>query len=167
MYYFSNLTEMSFDDAVATTRDALNRHHFAILAEIDLCEVLRRQLAMDFRPYVIISACIPQLVPQTIEADSEIGSILLCNLVVQQHSDGRVKISVADPAATIGTINNIELISIARKLQFMVQQVIDSISSPRVPTAVVRPPRSRQSASSRVRTAVDQNTRHRYDPPAA
>ena len=97
MYYFSNSTDMSFDDAVASTRQALKRHHFAIVAEIDLGEVLRRQLAVDFRPYVIISACSPQLVPQTIEADNEIGSILLCNLVVQQHRDGRVEISVADP----------------------------------------------------------------------
>ena len=133
MYYFSNSTDMSFDDAVASTRDALKRHHFAILAEIDLGKVLRRQLAVDFGPYVIISACSPQLVPQTIEADNQIGSILLCNLVVQQHRDGRVEISVADPAATIGTINNVELISAARKLRFMVQQVIDSISSARGP----------------------------------
>jgi len=167
MYYFSNSTDMSFDDAVASTRDALKRHHFAILAEIDLGKVLRRQLAVDFGPYVIISACSPQLVPQTIEADNQIGSILLCNLVVQQHRDGRVEISVADPAATIGTINNVELISAARKLRFMVQQVIDSISSARVPTALVRPPRSRPLVSTRVGTAVDQNARNRYGPPAA
>lgn len=167
MYYFSNSTDMSFDDAVATTREALKRHHFAILAEIDLGKVLRRQLAVDFRPYVIISACSPQLVPQTIEADNEIGSILLCNLVVQQHKDGRVEISVADPSATIGTINNVELISVARKLRFMVQQVIDSISSTRVPTALVRSPRGRPSVSTRVGITVDQNARNRYGPPAA
>ena len=76
MYYFSNSTDMNFDDAVASTKEALKRHHFAILAEIDLGKVLRRQLAVDFRPYVIISACSPQLVPQTIEADNEIGSTL-------------------------------------------------------------------------------------------
>ena len=167
MYYFSNSTDMSFDHAVASTRQALKQHHFAIVAEIDLGEVLRRQLAVDFRPYVIISACSPQLVPQTIEADNEIGSILLCNLVVQQHGDGHVEISVADPVATIGTINNIELISIARKLQFLIQQVIDSISAARVPTALVRPPRGRPPVSTRVGITVDQNARNRYDLPAA
>ena len=99
MYYLSNSTDMSFEEAVALIRDALKRHHFAILAEIDLSKVVRKQLAVDFRPYVIISACSPQSVPQAIEADNEIGSILLCNLVVQQHGDGRVEISVADPAA--------------------------------------------------------------------
>jgi len=167
MYYFSNSTDMSFDDAVASTRQALKQHHFAIVAEIDLGEVLRRQLAVDFRPYVIISACSPQLVPRTIEADNEIGSILLCNLVVQQHRDGRVEISVADPAATIGTINHIELISVARKLRFMLQQVIDSISPARVPTALGRRPRGRPSMGTRVAITVDQNARKRSDPPAA
>jgi uncharacterized protein (DUF302 family) len=167
MYYFSNSTDMSFDDAVASTREALKRHQFAILAEIDLGKVLRRQLAVDFRPYVIISACSPQLVPQAIEADSGIGSILLCNVVVQQHRDGRVEISVADPAATIGTINNIELISVARKLRFLIQQVIDSISPARVPTALVPPPRGQSPVSTRVGTTVGQNAQHRNDLPAA
>ena len=61
MYYFSNSTDMSFEDAVASTREALKRHHFAILAEIDLGKVLRRHLAVDFRPYIILSACSPRL----------------------------------------------------------------------------------------------------------
>ena len=167
MYYLSNSTDMSFEEAVALTRDALKRHHFAILAEIHLGKVLRRQLAMDFRPYVIISACSPQLVSQTIEADNLIGSILLCNLVVQQHREGRVEISVADPAATIGTINHIELISVARKLRFMLQQVIDSISPARVPTALGRRPRGRPSVSTRVAITADQNAQKRSDLPAA
>jgi uncharacterized protein (DUF302 family) len=99
VYYLSNSADMSFEEAVALIGDALRRHHFAILAEIDLSKVLRKQLAVDLRPYVIISACSPQSVPQAIEADNEIGSILLCNLAIQQHGDGRVEISVADPAA--------------------------------------------------------------------
>jgi uncharacterized protein (DUF302 family) len=54
---------MSFDEAVATTREALKRYHLAILAEIDLSKVLRRHLAVDSRPYIILCACSPRLVP--------------------------------------------------------------------------------------------------------
>jgi uncharacterized protein (DUF302 family) len=158
---------MSFEEAVALTRDALKLHRFAIFAEIDLGKALRGQLATDFRPYVIISAFSPQLVLQTIEADQEVGSMLPCNLVVQQHRDGRVEISVADPAATIGTINHIELISFARKLRFMLQRVIESISPARVPMASKRRPRSQPSVSTRVAITVDQNGRKRSGLPAA
>jgi uncharacterized protein (DUF302 family) len=129
MYNFSKSTNMSFEDAVATAREVLKRHHFAVLAEIDLRKALRRDLAVDFRPYTILSAYSPQLAHRAIQADDEIGSILLCNVVVQQHRDGRVEISAADPSATIGTINHVDLIWGARDLRSMVQQVVDDIES--------------------------------------
>lgn len=120
MYYFSKSTNMSFEDAVATSREVLKRHQFTILAEIDLRKTLRRHLAVNFRPYIILSACSPQLARRAIEADDAIGSILLCNVVVQQHRDGHVEISAADPAATIGTINHVELMWVARELRSMI-----------------------------------------------
>jgi uncharacterized protein (DUF302 family) len=105
---------MNFEDAVITTKQALKRHHLAVLAEIDMGKALRRNLAVGFRPYLILSACSPQLALRSIQADNEIGSILLCNVVVQQHRDGRVEISAADPAATIGTTNHVDLMWVAR-----------------------------------------------------
>ena len=92
MHYFSRSVTTNFDDAIAATKEALKRRKFAILAEIDVQEVLRRNLGMDFRRFVILSACSLPLACQAIEADSEIGSILLCNVVVQEHRDGRVEI---------------------------------------------------------------------------
>ena len=128
MYYFSNSTDMSFDDAVASTREALKRHHFAILAEIDLGKVLRRHLTIDFRPYIILCACSPRLTHQAIEADNAIGPMVFCNMLVHQHKGGSVEISVTDPADTIGTINHVELTWLTRELRSKVQQVIDDVS---------------------------------------
>ena len=129
MYYFSNSTDMSFDDAVASTREALKRHHFAILAEIDLGKVLRRHLTIDSRPYIILCACSPRLTHQAIEADNEIGPMVFCNMLVHQHKGGSVEISVTDPADTIGTINHVELTWLTRELRSKVQQVIDDVIS--------------------------------------
>jgi uncharacterized protein (DUF302 family) len=129
MHYFSNSTDMSFEDAVASTREALKRHHFAILAEIDLGKVLRRHLAADSRPYIILCACSPRLAHRAIEADNEIGPMVFCNLLVQQHRGGSVEISVTDPADTIGTINHVELAWLTRELRSKVQQVIDDVIS--------------------------------------
>ena len=129
MRYISNSTDMSFDDTVATTREALKRHHFAILAEIDLGKVLRRHLAVDPRPYIILCACSPRLAHRAIEADNEIGPMVLCNLLVQQHKGGDVQISVTDPADTIGTINHVDLTWLTRELRSKVQQVIDDVIS--------------------------------------
>ena len=129
MRYISNSTDMSFDDTVATTREALKRHHFAILAEIDLGKVFRKYLAVDTRPYIILCACSPRLAHRAIEADNQIGPMVFCNLLVQQHKGGSVQISVTDPADTIGTINNVDLTWLTRELRSKVQQVIDDVIS--------------------------------------
>jgi uncharacterized protein (DUF302 family) len=127
MHYLSKCLTMNFGDAVAATREVLKRRHLAIFAEIDLGKAMRRELAVDSQPYFMFSACSVPLAHRAIQLDSEIGSILLCNLVVQEHADGRVEISAADPLTTIGTINHVELMAIAQELQSLVQQIIDDI----------------------------------------
>lgn len=129
MHYFCKSVTMSFEDAVAATKQALKRHHFAIVAEIDLRDAIRAHLGVDFCPYLILSTYSPQLARKAIEADDKIGSILTCNLVVQQKVNGGVEISAADPAATIGTINHVELVWVARKLRSLLRRTIDGVET--------------------------------------
>jgi uncharacterized protein (DUF302 family) len=120
---------MSFVDAVLAAKDALKRQEFSILAEIDMQKVLKEHLSVDLRPYLVVSACSLPLAHRAIRADDAIGSMLLCDFVIQEHSDGCVEVSVVDPACTIGTINHVDMISIAQELQSLVGNVIDDIES--------------------------------------
>jgi uncharacterized protein (DUF302 family) len=120
MHYFSKSVRMSFEEALAALRQTFECHRLEILAEIDLRHALRRHLAVDFRPYVIHRA---------IQADDNIGAILLCNVVIQQHEEGYVEISAVDPDATIGTINHVDLMWTARALRSLVQQAIDDVET--------------------------------------
>ena len=129
MRYFSKSVRMNFEDAVGATRQALECHHLEILAEIDLRHALRGHLGVDFRPYVILSACSLPLAHRAIQADDNIGAILLCNVVIQQHEEGHVEISAVDPDATIGTINHVDLMWTARALRSLVQQAIDDVAT--------------------------------------
>ncbi len=127
MHFFAKCVSMSFADAVAVTRDALKRYQFSVMAEVDLSQALRKDLGVDFRPYLVLSACSLPMALRAIRADEAIGSILLFNVVVQEHSHGSVEISVADPTCTIGTINNVEMISIAQELQSLARRLMDDI----------------------------------------
>jgi len=129
MHYLSKYVTMKFEDAVEATKETLRRHYLAILAEIDLRNAIMGHFSVDFRPYLIISTCNLQLAQRAIQAEDEIGSMLLCNVVLQQHRDGRVQISAADPTATIGMINDVEVIWIARQLRSLVQKAIDDVKS--------------------------------------
>ncbi len=129
MHFFSTYVSMGFTDAVLAAKQALKRQKFSILAEIDMHKVLKKNLSVDLRPYVILSACSLPLAHRAIKADDAIGSMLLCDVVIQEYSNGYVEISVVDPACTIGTINHVEMISIAQELQSLVRKVMDDIES--------------------------------------
>ncbi len=129
MRSFSLYVSMGFADVVAATKEALQRHELSILAEIDLRQVLKERLSVALRPYLILSACSLPLAHRAIKADDAIGSMLLCDLVIQEHGDGYVEISVVDPGCTIGTINHVEIISIAQELQSLVRKLMDDIES--------------------------------------
>ena len=156
MHYLSRVVMMNFEDAVDATRQALNRHHLEILAEFDLCKAMRHHLAVDFRPYLVFCTCNLQLAHQAVEADDNVGSILLCNVVVQEHDDHRVEISTVDPDATIGTINHVDLVSTSRKLRALVHHVIDDVESfCKMPPTPPEGSRSAIGASPPVKEVLD------------
>jgi uncharacterized protein (DUF302 family) len=127
MYFFSNSVNVSFDNTVLATKDALKRHGFEILAETDIRKAFKKHVALDFRPYLVLSACHPTSAHHAIQICDQIGSVLLCNVVVQQQNDGRVDISVADPATSMYVINHVELNWIVRKIRGHLQKAIEEI----------------------------------------
>lgn len=138
MHFFSTYASMSFVDAVFAAKDALKRQEFSILAEIDMQKVLKEHFSVDLRPYLIVSACSLSMAHRVIRADDAIGSMLLCDFVIQEHSGCCVEFSVVDPACTIGTVNHVVLSSVAQELQSLVRKVMDDIeSAPKFHCAVV------------------------------
>ena len=87
MYFFSNSINGSFEAAVLATKDALKRHGFEVLAEIDMRKALRNHIAGgDFRPYRILVAYDPASSHRAVTIYDRIGSVLFCNVVVQQQN---------------------------------------------------------------------------------
>jgi uncharacterized protein (DUF302 family) len=128
-YTFSKTVALSFDDAVTAATDALKRHGFGVLTEIDVQSTLKKKLSVDFRPYRILGACNPEMALQALRAEDKIGTMLPCNVVVQQHDDGHVEISAIDPVASMQAIDNPTLADVAGKVRNMLQQVIKEIGA--------------------------------------
>lgn len=126
-YQFSTTVDLPFADAVTITTDVLKKHGFGVLTEIDVQTTLKKKLGVDFRPYRILGACNPQMAYQALQAEDKIGTMLPCNVVVQQRVDGKVEISAVDPVASMQAIENPALIATATKVQLMLRQVIDEI----------------------------------------
>jgi len=128
-YHFSKVVEMPFEDAVSATTDALKEHGFGVLTEIDVKATLKKKLDVEYRPYRILGACNPKMAFQALQAEDKIGTMLPCNVIVQQREDGKVEVSAVDPVASMQAIDNPSLADVARQVQGMLRQVIDDLGN--------------------------------------
>ncbi|MGD8710648.1 MAG: DUF302 domain-containing protein, partial [Ectothiorhodospiraceae bacterium] len=87
-YGYVKRLEDGFDDAVARVRDALAAEGFGVLSEIDVQGALKKKLDVDFRRYLILGACNPQLAHKAVQAEPHIGLLLPCNVLVQEADQG-------------------------------------------------------------------------------
>ena len=126
-YYFSATLPLSFDDAVRRTTEALKAEGFGIITEIDVKETLRKKLGMDFRGYTILGACNPTLAHKSLQLEDKVGTMLPCNVVVQEIGDGRVEVAAVDPVASMAAIDNPRLKQLAADVRDKLKRVVASL----------------------------------------
>jgi uncharacterized protein (DUF302 family) len=124
-YYHSKTVSLGFEEAVSRITQALKKEGFGVLTEIDVKSTLKKKLDIDFRNYRILGACNPPFAYKALQAEDKVGTMLPCNVIVQETSDGGVEIAAVDPIATMKAIDNPELREIAetigQKLKIIVQ----------------------------------------------
>ena len=126
-YHFSKIVSVPFDEAIEQVTEALKKNGFGILSTIDVKTTLKNKIDVDFRPYTILGACNPQFAYQALQSEDKIGTMLPCNVVVQQTDDGRVEVSAVDPVASMQAIENPALGGIARQVQGLLKGTIENL----------------------------------------
>ena len=126
-YYFSKTLPAGFDEAVRQTTEALKREGFGIITEIDVKKTLKDKIGADFRSYRILGACNPKLAHEALQLEDKIGTMLPCNVVVQDIGGGKTEIAAIDPVASMQAIDNPKLREAATRVQAMLKQVIESL----------------------------------------
>ncbi len=126
-YHFSKITDLPFDQAVARVREELAKEGFGVLTEIDVQATLKKKIGAEFRPYLILGACNPQFAHRALQAEDKIGTMLPCNVVVQQKPGQGVEVSAVDPVASMAAIHNVDLAGIAGEVRSRLEAVIARI----------------------------------------
>jgi uncharacterized protein (DUF302 family) len=126
-YYFTTTINDSFDNAIQKVTEALKAEGFGILTEIDIKATLKKKLDVDFYNYTILGACNPPFAYKALLSEDKIGTMLPCNVIVQEKVPGKVEVSAVDPAASMQAIENEKLAEIAAEIRARLQKVIEQV----------------------------------------
>lgn len=130
-YGLRTKVEAPYEDAVSQTKEALKAEGFGVLTEIDVKATLKKKLDVDFRKYVILGACNPSFAYQTLQAETDIGLLLPCNVIVYEADDSTSIVAAVDPLAAMQMIHNPALIGIAQQVRAKLGRVIEVLGSRR------------------------------------
>ena len=123
-YYFAKTLDLPFEQAVARTRDALAAEGFGVITEIDVQKTLQTKIGAAFRPYLILGACNPALAYEALKLEDKVGTMLPCNVVVQEAPGGRTEVAAIDPVASMSAIDNAQLAAKAQMVGDKLKAVI-------------------------------------------
>ena len=126
-YYINKTITVNFDKAIELVTEALKNEGFGILSEIDIQQKLKEKLDVDFRKYKILGACNPPNAHKALQLEDKIGTMLPCNVIVQELSDNNTEVAAVDPIASMMAVDNEKLAGIAGEIKIKLERVIASL----------------------------------------
>ncbi len=126
-YIETTLRGTSFERAIEKVTEELKKQGFGVLTEIDITSTMKKKLDVDFYNYRILGACNPPYAYKALQAENKIGTMLPCNVIVQERKPGEIEVSAVDPIASMQAIENEELGTLASEIRDKLKSVIDSL----------------------------------------
>jgi uncharacterized protein (DUF302 family) len=126
-YYFTKLLTIDFDTAIRKVIEQLKAEGFGVLTEIDLKSTFKKRLDVDFYNYKILGACNPSFAYKALQSEDKIGTMLPCNVIVQEKETNKIEVSAVDPVASMQAIENPDLADIAQQVREKLKKVIDHL----------------------------------------
>ena len=126
-YYFSKTVEGNFEEIIEKVKSELKEEGFGILTEIDIKDTLKQKLDVDFKKYRILGACNPPYAHHALLAEDKVGTMLPCNVIVQETDENEIEIAAVNPISSMQAIENSELEGIAREIAGKLERVVESI----------------------------------------
>jgi len=97
------------------------------LTDIDVQQTLKKKLDVDFHKYRILGTCNPPFAYKALQAEDKIGTMLPCNVIVQDIGDGKIEVAAVNPMASMQAIENSALEGRAVQVQAKLEAVIESL----------------------------------------
>ena len=127
-YYFNKiLKRTNFNNAIELTTNELKKEGFGVLTKISIDETLKNKIDVDFKKYSILGACNPKFAYEALKREDKIGVFLPCNVIVEEHENGDIEVSVVDPIASMISVKNDTIGELALEIQTKLKRVINNL----------------------------------------
>lgn len=126
-YYIEKITDYTFDQAITRVTEELKKEGFGILTEINVQETLKKKINVDFKKYRILGACNPAKAYEALKNEDKIGTMLPCNVIVQELENGKVEVAAINPIASMMAVNNPNLAEFAQGVKEQLERVIKAL----------------------------------------
>ncbi|MCK9163304.1 MAG: DUF302 domain-containing protein [Bacteroidales bacterium] len=126
-YYFNTIVSADFESLKEKVIEELKKEGFGVLTEIDIQATLKKKIDVDFRKYVILGACNPGFAFKALTAEDKVGTMLPCNVILQELEDGRIEVAAVNPKASMQAIENRDLEGIANEVSMKMKRVIEAL----------------------------------------
>lgn len=120
------LRAVDYEDAIRRTTEALGEQGFGVLTEIDVRKTLKEKIGEDFKRYVILGACNPQLAHRALTEDDNVGLLLPCNVVVAETERGS-EVAYVRPAEMLGVADNPALEPLAEEAEALLSRALQEL----------------------------------------
>jgi uncharacterized protein (DUF302 family) len=126
-YYFSRILDTSFEAAVRLVMEKLKEEGLAVLTDIDIQEICREKLNVDFGKYRILGVCSPRMAYDALMVENKIGALMPCNIIIRETDERQVEVSSVDPVASMIAVKNEGLKEIALRLQSELRRIVETL----------------------------------------
>ena len=126
-YYFAKTIRSTFEEATQQVTERLKEEGFGIITQMDVKQTLKTKIGVDFRDYRILGACNPQLAYEALQIEDKVGTMLPCNVIVQDLGGGQTEIAAIDPVASMAAIDNPQLKQAAEQVRQKLRRVIEAL----------------------------------------
>lgn len=126
-YYFSKTVNGNFEEIIEKVTDALEKEGFGVLTEINVTETLKKKLDVDFKKYRILGACNAPFAHKALKAEDKVGTMLPCNVIVQELEQGKVEVAAVNPMASMQAVENKTLEGIASEIGDKLKKVVEAL----------------------------------------
>lgn len=126
-YYFNKTIASDFESVKKRVIEELGKEGFGILSEIDVKATFEKKLEIDFRKYQILGACNPHFAHKAITAEDKIGTMLPCNVILQELENGDIEVAAINATASMQAVENSKVAEIAKEISGRLKKVVDAL----------------------------------------